>query len=168
LLSLCDGTINSALSEVEKISAYLKDNENVNKSDIDLLVKKPIEDKVFDLFDCIIHRNKRQAYTILNDLKLLKNQHAPGQIFSIICDNFINMYIAVNNSKERIPQNITAGLLELPPNRVFVISKLLKQSNGIDQKRLERIIMRLSEMDSQIKTGFIDPYYAIEEIISVF
>ena len=168
-VSLCDGNINALLSEVEKISSYLGNEEVVRRHDIDLLVKKSIEDRIFDLFDLIIQRNKSGAFKVLNDLKLLKNQHAPGQIFSIICDNFLNMYISFNNYKEDIPQSTTISLLELPPNRAFLVKKLLRQCNGnIEISRLERIIKRLSEMDAQIKLGYIDPYYAIEEIISVF
>lgn len=168
LLSLCDGTINSALSESEKICSYLGENDVINRCDIDLLVKKPIEDKVFELFDYIIGRKKAEAYRALNDLKLLKNQHSPGQIFSIICDNFMNMLIVLNNTKEGISQDKTVELLDLPPNRAFVVRKLQRQSKATDAVRLKKIIHRLSEMDTKIKTGIMDPYYAIEEIIAVF
>lgn len=167
-LSLCDGTINFAVTEADKICAYLGENDIVNKCDIELMVKKPIEDKVFELFDSIVIRNKTKAYNILNDLKLLKNQHSPAQIFSIICDNFINMYLAVNNFKDGIPNSDTVRLLDLPPNRAFVVSKLLKQAKTIDITRLKRIISRLSEMDIKIKRSTVDPYYALEEIIAIF
>ena len=168
LLSLCGSTVYSVLNEIEKISSYSGEEVNVTVPIIDLLVKRNVEDKVFDLFDCIISRNKKTAYNILNDLKLLKNQHPAGQIYSILCDNFINMYICAQNASERISESESAAMLGINPKRSFIIRKYVYSSKNISLKRLKNIISVLADMDYKIKNGLTDPYYAIEEIIAVF
>lgn len=166
LVSICDNSINSVLREVEVICSYLNDKENVDRQTIDLLVKKSIEDRVFSLSDAIISGNKKEAYEILKDLKLLKNQHPAGKIYSIVCDHFINMYVVNKNNRERIPQDYTLDLLSLR-GRNFLIGKYLKQGSKIELSKLRMIIDKLSELDYKVKNGQSEPYYAIEEIIAI-
>ena len=166
LVSVCEPSINSVLREIEVISAYLNDEEEVTREVIDLLVKKTIEDRVFSLSDAIINKDKKMAYDILRDLELLKNQHPAGQIFSIICDHFINLYVVICNNNERIPSDVTLSMLELY-GRNFLINKYLKQKSKIDLVKLREIINLLNELDNKIKNGMTDPYYAIEQIIAI-
>ena len=165
LVSVCDPSINSIMREVEVISAYLGEEKEVTREIIDLLVKRTIEDRVFSLSDAIINGDKKLAYEILYDLELLKNQHPAGKIFSIICDHFINMYVVVNNNKERIPANDTLSMLELN-GRAFLINKYLKQASKIEISKLREIINLLNELDYKVKNGLTEPYYAIEQIIA--
>ncbi len=168
LLSLCNGDLNSVITNVDKICSYLGDNTEVKKATIDILVKKNIEDRVYELFDAIINGRKKEAFQILSDLKLLKNQHPAGQLFSIICDNFINIYISVNNSKDGITSQESRELLGLAPNRAFLIGKYIQYGRKTELSRFRRIITTLAEMDYKVKNGLMDPYFAIEEIIAVF
>lgn len=165
LISICDPSINGVLREVEVISAYLGDKNEITRETIDLLVKKTIEDRVFSLSDAIISKDRKLAYEILYDLELLKNQHPPGKIFSIICDHFINMYVVINNNSARIPSAETLSMLELN-GRGFLINKYLKQAGKIDKNKLRDIIDLLNQLDYKIKNGLTEPYYAIEQIIA--
>ena len=166
LVSVCEPSINGILREIEVISAYLNEQEEVTRDVIDLLVKKTIEDRVFSLSDAIINKDKKLAYDILRDLELLKNQHPAGQIFSIICDHFINLYVVICNNNERIPSDVTLSMLELY-GRNFLINKYLKQKSKIEIVKLREIINLLNELDNKIKNGMTDPYYAIEQIIAI-
>lgn len=166
LISICEPSINSILREVEVICAYLDDSDEVTREIIDLLVKKSIEDRVFSLSDAIINKDKKTAYDILNDLRLMKNQHPAGKIFSIVCDHFINMYVVITNSMERIPNNETLSLLELN-GRGFLINKYLRQKDKIKTEKLREIISELNELDYKVKNGLTEPYFAIEKIISI-
>lgn len=168
LLDLCNGDLNSTITNINKICAYLGDNAEVKRATIDIMVKKSVEDRVFELFDAIVNGKKKEAYLIFSDLKLLKNQHPSSQIFYIICDNFMNMYLTLNNSKEGISNSETVELLALPPNRAFLVKKYLTYSKRMDTERLRRIIGTLADMDYKTKNGLIDPYFALEEIIAVF
>lgn len=165
LISICEPSINSVLREVEVISSYLNEKEEVTREVIDLLVKKTIEDRVFSLSDAIINKDKKTAYSILNDLELLKNQHPSGKIFSIICDHFINLYVVICNYNDRIPNENTLSMLELN-GRGFLINKYLKQKSKISLEKLREIINLLNELDYKIKNGLTDPYFAIEQIIA--
>lgn len=166
LISICEPSINSILREVEVISSYLNDEDEVTKEVIDLLVKKSIEDRVFSLSDAIINKDKKTAYDILSDLRLMKNQHPAGKIFSIICDHFINMYVVIVNSMERIPNNETLSMLELN-GRGFLINKYLRQKDKIKIEKLREIIAELNDLDYKVKNGLTEPYFAIEKIISI-
>ena len=166
LISICEPSINSLLREVEVISAYLNEEEEVTRNVIDLLVKKSIEDRVFSLSDAIINKDKKNAYEILSDLELLKNQHPPGKIFSIICDHFMNLYVVILNNNDRVSQDVTLSMLELN-GRSFLINKYLRQKGKIEIKKLREIIKLLSDLDFKVKNGMTDPYYAIEQIIAI-
>lgn len=166
LISICEPSINSVLREVEVISSYLNEKEEVTREVIDLLVKKTIEDRVFSLSDAIINKDKKTAYEILSDLELLKNQHPAGKIFSIVCDHFINMYVVILNYNERIPNDTTLSMLELN-GRGFLINKYLKQKGKIEISKLREIISLLNTLDYKVKNGLTEPYYAIEQIIAV-
>ncbi len=166
LISICEPSVNSVLREVEVICAYLNDREEVTREVIDLLVKKTIEDRVFQLSDAIINKDKKTAYDILTDLKLLKQQHPAGQIFSLVCEHFVNMYVVICNNNARIPSEVTVSDLKLN-GRAFLINKYLRQQGKLSLDKIQEIIILLEELDRKIKVGLTDPYYAIEQIIAV-
>lgn len=166
LISICEPSVNGVLREVEVICAYLNEKEEVTREVIDLLVKKTIEDRVFQLSDAIINKDKKTAYDILADLKLLKQQHPAGQIFSLVCEHFVNMYIVICNNSAGIPSDVTVSNLKLN-GRAFLISKYLRQQGKLNIDKISEIIILLDELDRKIKIGSTDPYYAIEQIIAI-
>lgn len=165
LLYLCDSSINSVLREVEKLAMYNKESEIVTRKEIDLLVKKSIEDRVFSLSDAIINKNTKMAFEILEELKLLKNQHPANMIFALVCDHIVGMYVAAVNSKERVPNDVTLRMLDYKPNRAFLINKYVKQASGKSRAKVKELIHLCSELDFKIKNSLVDPYYAIEQLI---
>ena len=80
------------------------------------------------------------AFEILEELKLLKNQHPANMIFALVCDHIVGMYVAAVNSKERIPNDVTLKMLDYKPNRAFLISKYVKQASGKSRKKVKELI----------------------------
>lgn len=159
LVELCGPAMQNIRSETDKLSAYALNSGKVTSDDIELVVSKNVENRVFAMIDDIADGKNGEAYEKLRDLKTLNEE--PIKIISIIFGKFSSykkLFLLRNKSTREIC-SITGMYERHAANAVRQLKRL-----GIE--RVERILEKCMEMDFKVKSGKIDKWLAVELIIS--
>ncbi len=158
LVSLCSCSLEKLEVECSKLIAGTEE-EIISKNHIDALVTVPVEYKVFTMADCLLNKNNNEAYSLLREFKINKEQ--PTEILAII-------YSSIS---EILMFKTLLGLgknpeLYLAPNRKWLGKKYRAQATKQDSKKLRQIMKMCYSYDEKIKTGMIDGYTALEVVIA--
>lgn len=159
----CDKNMYCILSETEKLTAYCE-NEEITKKDIDKIVTKTTENKIFEMVESAVSGNKEKALSLLADLKILKEPEI--KILSIISGHIYGLLSTKTMSQKGVPVSEIAKQIGKPD---FVIRKYLKQSEGKTVKALKNNLHLCHSLDIGFKTGeTAEGYLELEMLISSF
>lgn len=158
LLSICPPGMNGIKQEIDKLVNYCY--SSVTKKDIDLVVAKTLEGKIFDFVNALISGNGETAFEILSELKILKE--SPIKILVIISNQLEKLFLIKVFSKNGMIDKNASSQIGISP---FLINRLLPLSNGKSYKQLSSLIHSCANYDGMIKKSAIDGYAAIELLI---
>ena len=123
-------------------------------------VKNNDEDVTFDFSNAVVDKNFNKAFDLLD--QLLDNGTEPFSIVGLLASSFINMYMVKDAVNHGLTDDEIAKVLGYTNSkRVFVMKR---NGQKYDLDSLKDIIIRLSELDIKIKTGY-NPVYEIKEFL---
>lgn len=147
-------------NEIQKIALFSGMNSEVTTELVESLVIRSLEQNIFKLIDHIVARRTDDAFTLLNDMLLQRED--PVKILLLIARQFrIVSQVAELASQGKTPQQM-ASHLQLRP---FMISNALDQSKYYNRHTLQRIMTHLGQLDYEMKTGKVDKQLALELLI---
>lgn len=160
LVEAAGSNLSHIRQEIEKLVAYTLDSDTITEKDVDILVHRTPEAKVFSLVDAIGARQEGQAIAMLENIFASgerPDKTAP-QLLALISRQFRLIYqarflldINQNPANYRVIPDKVKDVLPDEPNIIriaqsqsFLISKLIQQakrySPGLIAKSLERIL----------------------------
>ncbi|MCX7694570.1 MAG: DNA polymerase III subunit delta [Caloramator sp.] len=143
--------------ELKKLVDYLGDKKTVDKTDIEIIISKSIENNVFRLLDYITIKEIDDAIKVYNQMILQGEEEL--MILSMIFRNFKIMYllkIYIENYNDVVKKyNI----------RDFALKNYLKWIKKYELKDLKKNIKKCYEYDLKIKQGELNSTVAIENLI---
>lgn len=146
-------------NEIEKISAYKSNSNDVSFEDIDMLLIKSVESNIFKLVDYICEGNKKKAFEILDEM-LLNN--TPEQfMIHMISRQYRMLYQYVILNKKGYSFNEIMNKMKL---KNFVATKLSKQARSLSTEKIQYYMEKILDIDKKIKTGEIDNRIGLELI----
>lgn len=157
-VGIAEPSLGALKNELEKCAGYC--SGEITRSDVDRLVSKSLQMRVFDLCDCMMERNADKALALLAGLKTVRE--SPFAILYVLFSTFDKMLHAklMEANGERTGE--IASKLKLPP---FVAGKYLKGAKKFSVDELSRLIIQVSETDLAIKQGKTDDWAALEDYI---
>ncbi len=150
LVNFIGGDLWRMANEIEKLSNYKK-GSLVEKADVELLVKPNTENDIFKTIDALASKNKKLALSLLH--KHLDDGDAPLYLLSMIAYQFRNLLIIKESPR-------SSGL------HPFVVQKSSYLCNQFSMPELKKIYQKIFQVDSDIKTGKIDPETAIDLLLA--
>lgn len=156
-ISVCDKGINNLQNEFNKLLDYC--DEEITKTDIDKVVSKSLEVQVFDLTDAIMKHDANTAMKIVSGLRT-SNDSALGILYLI--NTTVEKMLRVKLMRGESVREIAAKL-KLPP---FIAGKYIDGANAFSEKALVRMVMRIPEIDYEIKLGRLEMWTGVEQYIS--
>lgn len=147
-------------NEISKLSNY-KAGSVVKKEDVELLVKPNIENDIFKTIDALASKNKKQALSLLH--KHLVNGDNPLYLLSMISYQFRNLLIIKELQGAKRPYGLITKESGLHP---FVVQKSLYICSNFSMQELKKIYQKIFKVDSDIKTGKIEPETALDLLLS--
>ena len=134
--------------EVNKLCAYARDAGVINKSDLDELVSRDYEYKIYQMTDYIATKKFDFALSIIKDML------GKGEAAQVIL-------VSVYNYFRRLLHAAISGLTEAELAKAFGIkefaAKKIKQQAGAFKKRsLKQAVDALTDADYKIKSGQAD------------
>jgi DNA polymerase-3 subunit delta len=147
-------------AEIRKLVAYKQKNKIIEKEDVELLVKPKIEAAIFNTIDAIANKDKKTALSLL--YKHIEKGDSPFYLLKMIIFQFRNLLIV----KELGEKSITEITTALKPMHPFVVRKSYYMAKKFKLKQLEKIYLKIFQIDLAMKTGKIKPEMALELLIA--
>ncbi len=160
LASRTTNDVSRGINEIDKLTLYSK---NIKIEDVKILVKKPLEENVFQLTNALLKRDNKQALIIFNDLRVANVE--PITLISLIGNAFRFVYQAKFLSKIGMSSTQIANELKTKNTRVDIT---LRNSGKFSLNDLSSIFEKLYKLDLQIKSGLVDRFVAFELFIINF
>ena len=160
LISRVGEDISILSQEVEKLKIYKIDEKEITKKDILECATFNIDTDIFKFIDNIVSKNKEEALTTYYEM--LKNNEEPIKLIALLASKFRLMYQASVLHKDGMNNIEIASFLNIHQYPV----KLALQAGGkYPDKVLLNCLEQLADLDSDIKTGNIDPELGLELFI---
>lgn len=148
------------MGEVEKIMLFYMDPGYISYEDVTHLVSKSINANNFLFVDTLVEGDLEKSLELLRDLKVMKVE--PTVLLSLIARDFRIMLQVKTLLNEQKREYEIMNELNLQD---WQLEKYLKKVFPYKIKELESIIVKIVNLDLDIKTGKIDKYMALELFI---
>ena len=158
MLSICDNTLGTLENELNKLAGYCTDE--ILKTDIERLVSKSLQVKVFELCDYMTANNVDAAINLLTELKTVKE--SAFKILYILFGSFDKMLHAKLMSEAGLPNSDIASEIKVPP---FIAGKYISSAKGFSKEQLMKMTAAAAEIDLSIKRGEADEWTALEQYV---
>ncbi len=146
-------------SEAEKLISFCEDTDTIDRTMIDNLVTRNVENRVFAMIDDIVCKDKKNAMTKLNDLKALNEE--PIKIINIIFGKFSTFHKLLLLKDKPIKEICSICSLYEKHAR-----NNLEQAKKLGAGRIAAVMLKCRDMDFAIKNGSTDKWLAVELVIA--
>lgn len=153
--------LNFLSKEIEKIVAYVGQNERVTKHDIEKVTAGGERWNVYQLIDQILQKDTSQALNTLEEILLWGE--APSRINYAISDHFIGLL-----RTKSYPQKDWPGLVEylgLDKRRSFVAQRYSQQARKFSQPQLEKAVELLYQTELDLRSNLSSPKIILEVLV---
>lgn len=151
LIDYCNHDNDQILNELAKLKLYKLNEQEITKEDINEVVKKNIDDNIFNLVDYIVKKDKSNALEVYN--KLIFYGEEPVKIMILVANKIRLIYQVKVLAKEKSLDEISEHLKV----HLFPIKLAKEMSYSYSEQELITYLTRLSELDIKIKQGQIMP-----------
>lgn len=142
------------ISELEKLSIYSK---RIEKEDVIAMVKRPMDDNVFDLFNAILKHNFKRAYQYWQDFDELNID--PIALIAMLASQYRFLHQVKILQASGLTQKEIASKLNAHP---FRVTKTLENCSYINERELSATLNELAQLDQNIKAGKVDKKFGFE------
>jgi len=160
LLQFVGSNLTELNSEIQKLSSYIGDRDQILDEDVLKVVSRSRVDRIFDLTDAIGLRDKAKALTVLANL-LDGGQSEIGAVA------LLNRHFRIlSQLKVFAPQGLSGGKLcskvGIPQ---FLLNNYLSQSKVWSDKKITQIFSLLTLTDRALKSSQIAGHIWLENLI---
>ena len=148
-----------ASNEIEKLVNYCG-KEEVEKKDVDLLVRSKVDMNIFNLIDSISSGNKTKAILLLN--KQLEEGLNENYILTMFVYQFRNLIKIKSFLDQGLVSQQIVSQTKMHP---FVVQKSIQQCQNFDTQTLRKIYKKLFDADMAMKTGKMDARLVLDLIV---
>ncbi len=161
ILYIVDNTnpdMQSILNECNKLIDYSLDKDVIELKEIQSVLTKSLNSRVFEMIDNIISNNTKKALEMLGEMLFLKEP--TPKILSLIARQIKLLLQVKVYTNEGLSQNEIAKRIELK-----YVYKFIKQGEKFSVERLEKLLLECSSADMMIKTSSVDDKIILEKLI---
>lgn len=142
-------------NSITKLFLY---TDHIKYEDVCLLVTKPLEDNVYQMFNYLLNDKNELAVQLFRDLKVTNTE--PVSLISTLAGQFRLLNQVIFLSKKGLNNDEIASALSIKPIRVQILKR---NTYSISEKAIHKALLDLFDLDLQIKSGQVfDRYYAFE------
>ncbi|WP_239254261.1 DNA polymerase III subunit delta [Listeria ilorinensis] len=149
LYELTSGNLTAAMNELDKLLLYKFEEKEIGREDVERLVVRSLEQNIFLLLDKMIAMDISGALRIYYDL--LKQKEEPIKIIALIASQFRLLNQIKILERQGYSSQQIASKLKVHPFRVKIATK---QARNFSAEDLQAALLRLAEIDLELKTGY--------------
>jgi DNA polymerase III subunit delta len=149
-----------ANNEIEKLASYCNGKE-IEKVDVELLVKSKVDMNIFSLIDSISSKNKNKAALLLN------RQIEEGLNENYILTMFVYQFRNLIKIKSLLDQGFAnPQIVAQTKMHPFVVQKTVQQCQKFEMVNLRKIYQKLFDADLAIKTGKMNARLVLDLLVA--
>lgn len=156
-------TNNDALLMTNEVKKLALSGKRITLDNLDLFVSKPLDDKVLNLLNLLLTKNKRKALMMYNDLMIKNNE--PVAIISLLATQLRLMCDIFALINENMSQEEISHILKIHPYRVKLA---FDNTRFVSYEALKSELEKLYQLDYNIKSGQVDRFFGLEMYILNF
>ncbi len=147
-------------SEIEKLTCYAWDNQNITTSDIDQLCAPQIQNQIFQMVDAVAEKKQKRALEFYYDLIALKEP--PLKILALLARQFRIMLEVKSVEGQGYGNQEIATKVGISP---YFMKKYLQQTRSFSYQQLREILEEVVIMEHAIKSGYLNEKLGVELFI---
>lgn len=141
----------TANNEFEKLSNYVGSRDEVTIRDVEKVVIKELETDVFKLTNALQEGNKGEIILLYQDL--IKSGNDPVKLLGLVSKTIKDTYNVCLMLENGYKQIDIANTLGVSTGRAYYI---IKSARSFKIENLEKLLLKLHDLDYRIKTGKVD------------
>ncbi len=146
------------INEIEKMIVYKEDDKIITIKDVNDISSKAFNDNIFDFTDGIMKKDYKKIFECYRDLITVGEE--PIKIIALLASQFLLTYQVKLLSDNGKSSKEIAEVLKVHPYRV----KLALQTDYLNFE-LKDMIIKLHELDYNIKSGRVDKEVGLENFL---
>lgn len=161
LIETCGADLSTLKNELDKLCFYTK-GSNIDKTVVDKVCVKSVEESVYDLTKKIFEGNPTAALEMLDGLFFMRLE--PMIILHTISSSYVDLYrmsAAKKSGKSISAVSETFGYR----GREFVLERAAKDLKAFDDKKLNLSLIALITADKALKSTGSEPRIVLEQLI---
>lgn len=159
MVNLCGPAMSNVHNEYQKLLNYTGDRKKITSEDIDAVVSKSVDARIFDIIDNIAEGRTKTVFEELNALK--SSGENSSTVLSLISSRMGELLMVKQLTDERVPSDKIAEYFE-PRRHPFVIKKLTEQSRHFKIAYLREMTQKGMEYAVSVRSGLLDKWIAVE------
>ncbi len=153
LVEYCLGDMTRIQTETKKLISYVGDGNAITKNDVDQMVARENEYKIYEMTDYIGKKKFDKALFVIKDM--MSKGETPQRILSSIYNYFRRLlHVAISD----MPLGDLAKALGI---KEFAVRKTKEQSAMFKKRALKSAVDTLCNADYRIKSGLVDAFDAM-------
>ena len=161
-LSKSGNNIYNIMNELDKLMLYKIEDKVITKDDIDLLIISESNDSVYDLVNSILKNDTEKAIELYNEFK--DNGMDASQMIPIIASQIRLLFQVKRLYNSGKSNEEIAKILEF--KNVYRVKYLLSDSYYYSEDMLIKYLVKLSNLDREIKLGSVNGDVFLELFIA--
>lgn len=141
----------NARNEIDKLIAYVDKGGTITVDDVEKVTVKEIQNDVFAITNAIIEQNKPKIIKIYQDL--IESGNDIFYIFSLVQKSMRETLLVKVLLQEDYKQAEIASRMKVSPGRAYY---MMKNARSLNYNVVEDYVIKLGNLDYQIKSGQID------------
>lgn len=165
---LTGGDMSNIRNELEKLFCYTYGRDQILMSDIEAIVTRKIDDRIFDMIDAIAYKQKQKALDLYYDF--LHSNESPMKVLSLLTSQFNNLLMVKElRLKGYNKDGIEKKMEKILFNKKWLVGKkYMVQAKEFTIENLRDALIACVDADESVKTGKMTERLSVEMLIIKF
>lgn len=159
VIARCNQSMARIFNEYQKLLSFVGERTKITAEDIEAVVPKSAEARIFELIENIALGKNFGVFDELSAMRAAGEN--PSTIITLITARLCELLTVKQLSFDKLSRDKIAEYFE-PRKPAFVLSRLIDQSRGLDEKYLSEMVIKGLEYTASVRSGLLDKWVAVE------
>jgi DNA polymerase III subunit delta len=160
IVDLAGSDLQTLAAELEKLILFAGSDKNISDDAVRDLVGSSRQQGIFDFIGAVGRRDCNSALRSLANL-LSMGEH-PLVVVTMLARHCRQVLVAKEYLAQGLPSREIASAAQIPP---FILDNFLRQAKAVEGETVQRMCIRLAEIDRRLKSSSADGRILLEQLI---
>ena len=151
-------------TELEKLTCFCMDRGVITEDDVKALIPERIENKVFNMTECMANYDQKKALEYYYDLLQIKDEK-PVMILAAIYKQYHQLYVVKKLNADGVNYKDILKAADVRSDSDYVFKKLLRMAGKYTYEDLKKAMEMCLDYDKAFRSGKMKDTVAVELVI---